>query len=79
MEIDDILESLEDNVTHFEHQDLKALTRAWVTERGAPEILPWPSPLMERVLGRIRKQVYLPTIAPWTSELTTEPFIRLSR
>lgn len=37
--------------------DLQSLTRAWVSERLAPELLPYPSELMERVMRRIRQQV----------------------
>lgn len=33
------------------------MTRYWVAERVAPEILPWPSELMDRVLERIQRQV----------------------
>lgn len=40
-----------------ESRDLQELTRAWVTERSGPEILPWPESLMERVLKRIHEQV----------------------
>ena len=62
MEIDDILESLEDDVLHSEDKDLKALTRAWVTERSAPEVLPWPTELMDRVLTGIHEQVCVQTV-----------------
>lgn len=57
MDIDDILAEIDDNTESPETRDLQALTRAWVIERGAPEVLPWPEALMERVLERIRKQV----------------------
>lgn len=57
MEIDDILEEAEGQVAAQEKSDLQALVRAWVTERSAPEILPWPDSLMERVLQRINHQV----------------------
>lgn len=59
MDIDDILAEVSlpsvDNAT----LDLQALTRAWVNEKCAPEVLPWPGPLVERVLGRVRRQVSL--------------------
>jgi len=58
MEIDDILAEVDGHAIPQESRDLQALTRAWVTERSAPEILPWPESLMERVLERIRKQVH---------------------
>ena len=57
MDIDDILAEVGDNGTSNEHRDLQELTRLWVIERCAPEILPWPSALMERVLDRMRQQV----------------------
>lgn len=57
MDIDDILAEIDGHALPQETRDLQELTRAWVTERSAPEILPWPESLMERVLGRIRKQV----------------------
>ena len=58
MEIDDILAEVDGHAIPQETRDLQELTRAWVTERSAPEILPWPESLMERVLERIRKQVH---------------------
>lgn len=58
MDIDDILADLGPSpLLPPETKDLQALTRAWVTERCAPEILPWPESLMERVLDRINAQV----------------------
>lgn len=58
MDIDDILANLGPSpLIPLETKDLQALTRAWVTERCAPEILPWPESLMERVLDRINAQV----------------------
>lgn len=57
MNIDDILAEAGVQVEAQESRDLQELTRAWVTERSGPEILPWPESLMERVLGRIREQV----------------------
>ncbi|MCJ1355629.1 MAG: GINS complex subunit [Icmadophila ericetorum] len=59
MDIDDILAEVDGNVESPETCDLQALTRAWVIERSAPELLPWPEALMERVLERIRKQIEL--------------------
>lgn len=57
MNIDDILADIDQDGLPQETRDLQELTRAWVTERSAPEILPWPTTLMERVLDRIRRQV----------------------
>lgn len=58
MDIGDILADLgPSSLIPPETNDLQALTRAWVTERCAPEILPWPESLMERVLDRVNAQV----------------------
>jgi GINS complex subunit 4 len=57
MDIDDILADLDHDAAPQDYQDLQALTRAWVTERVAPELLPWPEDLVGRVMGRIGKQV----------------------
>ncbi|KAL9582563.1 MAG: hypothetical protein Q9212_003224 [Teloschistes hypoglaucus] len=57
MDIDDILAEVSGHGLPLETQDLQELTRAWVTERSAPELLPWPSALMERVLNRIHQQI----------------------
>ena len=59
MDIDDILAEVNGQVAPNNARDLQKLTRAWVNERSAPELLPWPGPLMERVLERIRQQVGL--------------------
>ena len=57
MDIDDILAEVDDSAVPQETRDLQELTRAWVNERSAPELLPWPAELMDRVLERIRQQV----------------------
>jgi GINS complex subunit 4 len=57
MNIDDILADIEVDSTPQETRDLQELTRCWVAERVAPEILAWPVELMERVLERIARQV----------------------
>jgi GINS complex subunit 4 len=59
MDIDDLLAEVAIDSTPQEIRDLQELTRYWVAERVAPEILPWPSELMDRVLERTRKQVGL--------------------
>ncbi|EFQ26220.1 hypothetical protein CGRA01v4_05292 [Colletotrichum graminicola] len=60
MDIDDILREV-DPVSHSvpsETRDLQALTRAWVAERSAPELLEWPADgLFERVNDRIKRQI----------------------
>ena len=61
MDIDDILASVDDRTIPQETRDLQDLTRTWVNERCAPELLPWPAELMDRVLERIRQQVRQPT------------------
>lgn len=57
MDIDDLLAEVEIDSTPQESKDLQELTRAWIAERTAPEILSWPEELMDRVLDRIRRQV----------------------
>jgi len=60
MDIDDILDSLDrDDLAnpHSAVRDQQELTRFWVAERGAPEVLPWPAPLMDRMMERVRQQV----------------------
>lgn len=57
MDIDDVLAEVGADSIPREQVDLQDLTRAWVTERVAPELLPYPEALMERALERIRKQV----------------------
>ncbi|KAI9824888.1 MAG: GINS complex subunit [Thelocarpon impressellum] len=56
--IDDILAEVSGGDTiPQEARDLRELCRAWVAERVAPEILPYPGQLMERVMERIRAQI----------------------
>ena len=57
MDIDDILADVSAAAEPQESRDLQQLTRAWVAERVAPEVLPWPAGLMDRIEGRIRRQV----------------------
>ena len=60
MDIDDILREVDpiaDTVPR-ETRDLQALTRAWVAERSAPELLKWPADgLFERINDRIKSQI----------------------
>ena len=64
MDIDDILAEVDDRTIPQETRDLQELTRTWVNERSAPELLPWPAELMDRVLERIRQQVSTFLILP---------------
>ncbi|KAF2755779.1 GINS complex, Sld5 component [Pseudovirgaria hyperparasitica] len=58
MDIDDILAEVSSAALIAPGtRDLHALTRAWVAERVAPELLPYPTPLLDRVLARISEQV----------------------
>ena len=63
MDIDDLLAEVAVTSVPQETRDLQELTRCWVAERTAPEILPWPSELMDRALERIRKQVRWPKVS----------------
>ncbi|GAB7355406.1 hypothetical protein MBLNU459_g5924t2 [Dothideomycetes sp. NU459] len=56
MDIDDILASVSAPRIPQRTLDLQALTRAWVSERTAPELLPYPASLVERVMERLRMQ-----------------------
>ncbi|KAM3529678.1 hypothetical protein MY4038_005266 [Beauveria bassiana] len=60
MDIDDILREVDPQTYHIPRQtrDLQALTRRWVAERSAPELLAWPSDgLFERVNDQIKAQI----------------------
>jgi len=60
MDIDDILREVDPSVGDLpsETSDLQSLTRLWVAERSAPELLSWPSGgLFERVNDRIKSQI----------------------
>ncbi|KAJ5635699.1 uncharacterized protein N7484_009012 [Penicillium longicatenatum] len=60
MDIDDILASVDRGAgaspesSAIDHQ---LLTRFWVAERAVSEVLPWPAPLMERMMDRVRMQI----------------------
>ncbi|KAF3386561.1 DNA replication complex GINS protein SLD5 [Penicillium rolfsii] len=60
MDIDDILASVDrgpgasPESAALDHQQL---TRFWVAERAVSEVLPWPAPLMERMMDRVRNQI----------------------
>ncbi|ORY62281.1 uncharacterized protein BCR38DRAFT_236441 [Pseudomassariella vexata] len=60
MDIDDILREVDPTFDSIpvETRDLQALTRAWIAERSAPELLDWPADgLFERINDRIKKQI----------------------
>ncbi|KAF2204933.1 GINS complex, Sld5 component [Delitschia confertaspora ATCC 74209] len=59
MDIDDLLAEVTADAVPQETRDLQELTRCWVAERVAPELLVWPESLMERVLARVRSQIEL--------------------
>jgi GINS complex subunit 4 len=42
---------------HPRHLDQQALTRAWINERVAPELLPYPSELIARCSKAVEKQI----------------------
>ena len=61
--IDDILDEFDDRLLppsgaqSTPAQDLQDLTKQWIAERGAPEILPYQGALLDRVMERVREQV----------------------
>ncbi|CAG9938111.1 unnamed protein product [Clonostachys rosea f. rosea IK726] len=60
MDIDDILREVDPTSSGVpnETSDLQSLTRLWVAERSAPELLEWPSGgLFERINDRIKAQI----------------------
>ncbi|KAK4454600.1 DNA replication complex GINS protein SLD5 [Podospora aff. communis PSN243] len=60
MDIDDILREVDPTFHEVpqEKRDLQDLTRAWVAERSAPELLNWPSGgLFERINENIKRQI----------------------
>lgn len=59
MDIDDLLAEVSADAVPQEQRDLQELSRAWVAERVAPELLAWPEELMGRVLERIGRQIEL--------------------
>uniref|UniRef100_A0A8H7N9M9 GINS subunit domain-containing protein n=1 Tax=Bionectria ochroleuca TaxID=29856 RepID=A0A8H7N9M9_BIOOC len=60
MDIDDILREVDPTSSGVPNEtgDLQSLTRLWVAERSAPELLEWPSGgLFERINDRIKAQI----------------------
>ncbi|KAF2722281.1 GINS complex, Sld5 component [Polychaeton citri CBS 116435] len=56
-DIDDILASVSRPQTSQRALDLQALTRGWINERASPDLLPYPSSLLDRVMERLKKQI----------------------
>ncbi|KAG0636142.1 hypothetical protein HOY80DRAFT_978988 [Tuber brumale] len=59
MDIDDLLQELDDNKVPGGTRDINDLTQSWIAERTAPEILPFQTALLERLMERIRQQIEL--------------------
>jgi GINS complex subunit 4 len=57
LDISDILASVSAPSVPAKTLDLQALTRAWVNERTSPELLPYPTDLMERAVEGVKSQV----------------------
>ncbi|KAH6650699.1 DNA replication complex GINS protein SLD5 [Chaetomium tenue] len=60
MDIDDILREVDPTFHSIpqEKRDLQELTRAWIAERSAPELLAWPADgLFERINDNIKQQI----------------------
>jgi GINS complex subunit 4 len=60
MDIDDILADLdrtESTSTASPTLDHQQLTRFWISERAAPDVLKWPADLMDRIILRVRQQI----------------------
>ncbi len=66
-DIQDILASISAPSISERTRDLQALTRAWVNERTAPELLPYPTSLVERTTDRIKRQVSEIAMFAWNS------------
>ncbi|KAF2772640.1 GINS complex, Sld5 component [Teratosphaeria nubilosa] len=56
-DIQDILHSVSAPSIPQRTLDLQALTRAWINERTAPELLPYPADLIDRIVERIKAQI----------------------
>jgi GINS complex subunit 4 len=59
MDIDDIIAELDHDLGNRDEEDLRELTRLWIAERGAPELMTWPELLVKRITDRIARQVLL--------------------
>ena len=49
--------SQQDQLASTAHLDHQQLTRLWTSERTCPDILPWPTELMQRVMARVQAQI----------------------
>jgi GINS complex subunit 4 len=49
--------SSHDQLASTAHLDHQQLTRLWTSERTCPDLLPWPTELMQRVMSRVRAQI----------------------
>jgi GINS complex subunit 4 len=49
--------SSKDHLASTAHLDHQQLTRLWTSERTCPDLLPWPTELMQRVMARVRAQI----------------------
>ena len=64
LDISDILADIhspeplsQSHLTSTAYIDHQQLTRLWTSERTCPDILPWPTELMQRVMARVRAQI----------------------
>ncbi|KAF2858830.1 GINS complex, Sld5 component [Piedraia hortae CBS 480.64] len=54
-DIQDILDQVSTPVRPHNDLDLQEMVRAWVHERCSPDLLPYPSELIDRVMARMRQ------------------------
>lgn len=78
MEMDDILAEFDarGEIPHSSTSDIETLTKFWIAERTAPEILPYQNDILERVMERVRAQVSPSNISippPLPPPSTTNP------
>jgi GINS complex subunit 4 len=59
MDIDDILHEFDQQAVPDAERDIRDLIQYWIAERTAPEILPFQSDLLERLVTRVRQQIEL--------------------
>ncbi|CAK3998380.1 dna replication complex gins sld5 [Lecanosticta acicola] len=57
VDISDILASVSAPAIPQRTLDLQALTRAWINERSSPELLPYPTALIERCTNAVKSQI----------------------
>lgn len=56
-DISDILASVSAPSIPQKTLDLQSLTRAWINERSGPDLLPYPTDLIERCTQRVKSQI----------------------